>query len=334
MGGLGAAASERGAEVIMGILYPGKTVAELSQEERQQISALSQLATGLAIAASGGDIQDINTGVAAGKNAVENNYLNVVAKGASQLIKQGGKVCVKNTVCRTWATEQLIYAAATVGISLEVSDIDPDQLANIIDNINDNINLSLGPVGYSDFLTDKLVDYVLNNNKKPVDSSSANNNIAGSGSVAAGGAPGLPPDDDDDNRHKQDNQKYQNQKQQERFDELRDIYDKNNPTTDLKIDGQTIRQGAGGNRYSTRIYESQNLTDKQIHNYAEELAGQPLTKVRDGIYTARLKDGTNITLRNVSHSDTGARWTVEIRNSPSLARLYNGLGNKVEIKFR
>ncbi|OCG39409.1 VENN motif pre-toxin domain-containing protein, partial [Gilliamella sp. Bif1-4] len=77
VGGLGAAASERGAEVIMGILYPGKTVAELSQEERQQISALSQLATGLAIAAAGGDIQDVNTGVAAGKNAVENNYLNV-----------------------------------------------------------------------------------------------------------------------------------------------------------------------------------------------------------------------------------------------------------------
>ncbi|WP_176701086.1 VENN motif pre-toxin domain-containing protein, partial [Gilliamella sp. Bif1-4] len=76
VGGLGAAASERGAEVIMGILYPGKTVAELSQEERQQISALSQLATGLAIAAAGGDIQDVNTGVAAGKNAVENNYLN------------------------------------------------------------------------------------------------------------------------------------------------------------------------------------------------------------------------------------------------------------------
>ncbi|WP_176701139.1 EndoU domain-containing protein, partial [Gilliamella sp. Bif1-4] len=75
VGGLGAAASERGAEVIIGILYPGKTVAELSQEERQQISALSQLATGLAIAAAGGDIQDVNTGVAAGKNAVENNGL-------------------------------------------------------------------------------------------------------------------------------------------------------------------------------------------------------------------------------------------------------------------
>ncbi|SCB99330.1 VENN motif pre-toxin domain-containing protein [Gilliamella intestini] len=166
MGGLGTAASEWGAEVIAGILYPDKDIKDLSQEERQKVSALSQLATGLAIAAAGGDIQDVNTGVAAGKNAVENNYLNVLAQGTSQLIKQGGKVCVKNTVCRTWATEQLIYAAATVGISLEVSDIDPDQLANIIDDINDNINLSLGPVGYSDFLTDKLVDYVLNNNNK------------------------------------------------------------------------------------------------------------------------------------------------------------------------
>ncbi|WP_218059422.1 VENN motif pre-toxin domain-containing protein, partial [Gilliamella sp. Bim1-2] len=75
VGGLGAAASERGAEVIAGILYPNKDIKDLSQEERQQISALTQLATGLAIAAAGGDIQDINTGVAAGKNAVENNGL-------------------------------------------------------------------------------------------------------------------------------------------------------------------------------------------------------------------------------------------------------------------
>ncbi|WP_075508668.1 VENN motif pre-toxin domain-containing protein [Gilliamella sp. App2-1] len=75
VGGLGAAASERSADAIAGILYPDKDIKDLSQEERQQISALSQLATGLAIAAAGGDIQDINTGVAAGKNAVENNSL-------------------------------------------------------------------------------------------------------------------------------------------------------------------------------------------------------------------------------------------------------------------
>ena len=152
------------------------------------------------------------------------------------------------------------------------------------------------------------------------------------GSTTVGGGASLPPDDNDDNRHKQVNQKYQNQKQQERFDELRNIYDKNNPTTDLKIDGQLIRQN-GGNRYTTRIYDSQNLTDKQIHNYVEELAGQPLTKRADGIYTVRLQDGTNITLRNVSHSNTGARWTVDIKGNPQMMRLENGLRN-IELKFR
>ena len=74
-GGLGAVASERGAEIIAGILYPGKSIDKLSQDEKQQISALAQLATALAVAAGGGDIQDINTAVAGGKNAVENNYL-------------------------------------------------------------------------------------------------------------------------------------------------------------------------------------------------------------------------------------------------------------------
>ncbi|OCG26811.1 hemagglutinin [Gilliamella sp. wkB108] len=82
------------------------------------------------------------------------------------------------------------------------------------------------------------------------------------------------------------------------------------------------------------MYESQNLTDNQIYNYAEELAGQPLTKVKDGIYTARLQDGTNITLRNVSNSNTGARWTIDIRNNPTLTNLYRGLRTGAEIKFK
>ena len=152
---------------------------------------------------------------------------------------------------------------------------------------------------------------------------SSNNELNNSEATSVGGAPILPPDDDN-NKKNENNQK---QRQQERFDELKDVFDKDNPKTDLKIDGQTIQQGPGGNRYTTRIYESQNLTDRQIYNYTEELAGQPLNNTR-------LQDGTNITLRNVSHSDTGARWIIEIRNSPNLARLYSGLKNKVEIKFR
>ncbi|OCG41482.1 hypothetical protein A9G25_06235 [Gilliamella sp. Bif1-4] len=94
VGGLGAVASERGAEVIAGILYPDKDIKNLSQEEKQQISALSQLATGLAIAAAGGDIQDINTGVAAGKNAVENNLLSN-KRGVEKLDKESKKLYEK-----------------------------------------------------------------------------------------------------------------------------------------------------------------------------------------------------------------------------------------------
>ncbi|MCX8752422.1 VENN motif pre-toxin domain-containing protein, partial [Gilliamella sp. B3464] len=60
---------------IASILYPNKSIDELNQDEKQQVSALAQLTTGLTIAALGGDAQDINTAIAGGKNAVENNYL-------------------------------------------------------------------------------------------------------------------------------------------------------------------------------------------------------------------------------------------------------------------
>ncbi|OCG17213.1 VENN motif pre-toxin domain-containing protein [Gilliamella sp. WF3-4] len=118
-GGLGAAASERSAEVIAGILYPDKAITELSQEERQKISALSQLATGLAIAASGGDIQDVNTGIAAGKNAVENNRLLTPTekKRIDELVKGNEQ-------------ENLLYRAAACALihcSAGLADDDPDK---------------------------------------------------------------------------------------------------------------------------------------------------------------------------------------------------------------
>ena len=89
-GGLGAAGSERGAEIIAGILYPDKDIDKLSQEERQTISALTQLATGLATAALGGDTQDVNTAIAGGKNAVENNFF--VSNGTNGFSFQQGVV--------------------------------------------------------------------------------------------------------------------------------------------------------------------------------------------------------------------------------------------------
>ena len=126
-GGLGAAASERGAEIIAGMLYPGKSVDKLSQDEKQQISALAQLATALAVAAGGGDIQDINTAVAGGKNAVENNG------AASIASKQGVKLCFQNPECKDVATKLIINGAATFGVVLTASQINIDNINELIE---------------------------------------------------------------------------------------------------------------------------------------------------------------------------------------------------------
>ena len=116
------------------------------------------------------------------------------------------------------------------------------------------------------------------------------------------------------------------------------IFDKSHSAQELTIDGQTIRQGEGASRYgTTKIFESQNLTDKQIYNFAQELAGNtPLREVRPGIYTAKLSDGTAVTLRNVSTSEaqTGARWTVDVRGNQQLGDISNKFKTGIEIKFR
>ena len=73
-GGAGAVTGELAAKIIREQLY-GKDVKDLTEAEKQNISALAQLATGLAVASAGGDVGDVSTGIAAGKNAVENNEL-------------------------------------------------------------------------------------------------------------------------------------------------------------------------------------------------------------------------------------------------------------------
>ncbi|ELR5203434.1 hemagglutinin repeat-containing protein [Providencia rettgeri] len=74
-GGLGAGGGELSAHVIMNTLFPGKEIWELSESEKQQVSALSQLASGLAGGLTTGDVAGAITGSQAAKNAVENNLL-------------------------------------------------------------------------------------------------------------------------------------------------------------------------------------------------------------------------------------------------------------------
>ncbi|NBM86880.1 hypothetical protein GWI73_11715 [Proteus sp. G2661] len=73
-GGLGAGGGELAARYIAKELFPNKDVSELTEREKQQVSALSQLASGLAGGLTTGDMAGAITGSQAGKNAVESNF--------------------------------------------------------------------------------------------------------------------------------------------------------------------------------------------------------------------------------------------------------------------
>ena len=90
----GAAGATTG-EFIAQQLYPGVDRKDLSEEQRQTISALGTLAAGLAGGLAGDSTADAVAGAQAGKNAVENNFLSntdsdKLAK-AIEKIKQGDK---------------------------------------------------------------------------------------------------------------------------------------------------------------------------------------------------------------------------------------------------
>ena len=88
-GGAGAVTGELAADIIREQLY-GKKAKDLTEAEKENISALAQLATGLAVASVGGDVGDVSTGIAAGKNAVENNAISgqFVGKSEEEIIKK------------------------------------------------------------------------------------------------------------------------------------------------------------------------------------------------------------------------------------------------------
>ncbi|CAI1642369.1 Filamentous hemagglutinin [Serratia grimesii] len=90
-GGLGAGGGELAARYIAGQLFPDKTVEQLSESEKQQVSALSQLASGLAGGLATGDTAGAVTGGQAGKNAVENNLLGGNEDTQTKFVQEHGK---------------------------------------------------------------------------------------------------------------------------------------------------------------------------------------------------------------------------------------------------
>nr|WP_255309217.1 VENN motif pre-toxin domain-containing protein [Gilliamella apicola] len=91
----------------------------LTEAEKQNISALSQLAAGLATASVGGDMGDVGASIAASKNAVENNRLTTRRENKRiRKLAKGDK------------QEELRYLAAACALikcSSELADNDPQK---------------------------------------------------------------------------------------------------------------------------------------------------------------------------------------------------------------
>ena len=96
-GGAGAVAGEVAADIIRKQLY-GKEVKDLTEEEKQTISALSQLAAGLAVAAGGGSVGDAGAAINSSKNAVENNNFGLAIVKAAEATCNGDTACEQQVI--------------------------------------------------------------------------------------------------------------------------------------------------------------------------------------------------------------------------------------------
>ncbi|WP_369067759.1 VENN motif pre-toxin domain-containing protein, partial [Escherichia coli] len=292
----------------------GKPVSELSEAEKQTVSTLATVAAGLAGGLVGDSGASAVAGAQSGKTTVENNMLNVIATETAANTAAAIAGATGNASKDTGNDNGWDIGGGCEGSREQCAVRDPSRdgsrgPGHVLngDNTDENKQPNLG---------------------KDV-ASATDKEKAELGGAGAGTPGGWGPDNEEKARHQE--------VQQQRFDELSKIYDKSHPVGELTVDGQTIRQSSVSNRYgTTKVFESQNLTDKQIHNYAQQLAGDtPLKEVRPGIYTAKLDNGTSITLRNLSSSQeqTGARWTIDIKGNKQLSDIAYKYKD-VEIKFK
>ncbi|EFC4902303.1 glycohydrolase toxin TNT-related protein [Escherichia coli] len=86
-GAAGAFSGELAARYIIDNYYGGRTD-NLSEQERQQISMLATIASGIAGRLVGNSTSAAGTGAQAGRNSVENNYLSVSEKTELEIAKQ------------------------------------------------------------------------------------------------------------------------------------------------------------------------------------------------------------------------------------------------------
>jgi len=125
-GAAGAVSGELMAQLVMNQLYPGKAVSDLSETEKQTISALGTLAAGLAGGVAGGSTADVVAGAQAGQNSVNNNLFGGTEAGQEEKTRQHGADVLScadspsGEACQRGLAENKAYAGAlaTGGVAL------------------------------------------------------------------------------------------------------------------------------------------------------------------------------------------------------------------------
>ncbi|WP_275899387.1 hemagglutinin repeat-containing protein [Pectobacterium polaris] len=108
-GAIGASSGELAARAIMDKVYPGKTANDLTEEEKQSVSALSTLASGLLSGLASNSTASAASGAQSGRNAVENNFLN---KGRPKDFTERLKGCDGNPSCEQGVRKDMAKESA------------------------------------------------------------------------------------------------------------------------------------------------------------------------------------------------------------------------------
>lgn len=128
--------------------------------------------------------------------------------------------------------------------------------------------------------------------------------------------------------------------QEQRVGELALLFNKTSSANSVTVGGKSYLATAESNlNGTTKVFDTTALPaaelEKQVFVYAGELAGGASFKAVDqGVWVAKLADGTTINVRSVSSSQVG-RWTVDVKDSTTIenaAKKANG--TNFELKFK
>ncbi|KFC07161.1 putative heme utilization/adhesion exoprotein [Trabulsiella guamensis ATCC 49490] len=260
-GAAGAFSGELAARYIIDNYYGGKTD-NLSEQERQQISMLATIASGIAGGLAGNSTAAAGTGAQAGKNAADNNSLKVIAEG-----------CVIAAPCRSKVAEQLLEIGVKAGLTGAVAKTLADKLtADELDHLvtlqmtgNDEITGK-----YLGLLQDKYAPDASSNPNLGKDLD--NDQKAELGGTGSGTGTPPPPENDPKQQNEKPVEKL-NQKQESAIKKIdntiKNALKDHDITGTLKdMDGNPVPKENGG--YWDHMQEMQN-TLRGLRNHADTL---------------------------------------------------------------